>query len=127
MIKALVIAVAVVAPVAVGANQPSDNLSIAVACAGGATITAIMKYRDAVKAETRSNIAVADAVIAAIAGIMFGWFGHHSAIGLIEKFSGTTVSAPLSALIMSFSAIYLLEKFMADGFGKFSLGAKKNV
>jgi uncharacterized membrane-anchored protein len=127
MLKALVVITAVMAPAVASVQPGDDSVGIATACAGGAVISAITKYRDAAKADTKNTIAVADAVIAAVAGILVGWFGHKTAVGILAKFIGSEVSAPLAALVMSLLGIKIIELVMTADLSKFSIGAKKNV
>jgi uncharacterized protein YacL len=127
MIKGLIVFAAVATPVAVNSQTLSDSYSIATACAGGAMISAMFKYREAAKAETKNNIAVADAVIAAVAGILVGWFGHESGRTAMEKIIGVSLSAPLTALILSLLGIKVIELIMTSDLTRFIPGAKKSV
>lgn len=107
--KPLLYFAATAAPATVAADS---NFDIALACAGGAVISAGFKYREAAGGKAESNIAVADAVLAAAAGMVVGWFGYPVGVGIIERFAGVTVSAALAALVLSLLGIKIVEVLM---------------
>ena len=120
--KSLLYLAATAGPAAAAADSGFD---IALACAGGAVISAGFKYREAETAEKKGNIAVADAVLAAVCGMAVGWFGHPIGVGAIEKLSGVAVSESLAALVLSLLGIKIVEVLMTTDIGRFMPGKGK--
>jgi|GEM_PF-6776659 len=108
--KSLIYLSASVTPAIAVADTSFD---IALACAGGAVISAIFKYREAASGNKHDKIAVADAVLAAACGMTVGWFAHPIGVGVIERFAGFTVSAALAALVLSLLGIKIVELVMS--------------
>jgi membrane associated rhomboid family serine protease len=109
----LALAATPVAPALAG----SSRYDIAACCAGGALLSAALKYRQGV--QEKSNLAVADAVVAAASGILFGWYGYATVAKIISsvasKTSGvvTEVPLPVAAIFTSFVAIKIFETVFA--------------
>jgi len=119
--KPLLYLAATATPAVAAADSGFD---IALACAGGAVISAGFKYREAARDSNTDKLAVADAVLAAACGMMVGWFGHPIGVGAIERLVGVSVSAALAALVLSLLGIKIVEVLMTTDIRSFLPGSK---